>query len=87
MRITEHAQAELNTRFTHHPPDKHREAVHSLLRGWHKDLAEVILQHCHPSDETDMAVLKIEEALMWANASVARRGTPSTKEEIEGVKG
>ena len=39
-----------------------------------KDLAHLFFSHCKPSREASLAFTKLEEAVMWANASIARHG-------------
>lgn len=57
----------------YHPPST--EAVahrHVLIREATKYLGAVILKLCPNSRERSLAMTKIEEAMMWANAAVAR---------------
>ena len=72
-------QTDLDNRFDHHPPDVLKAAVHQLLRGIFKDVASVVAHECPEGREKSLAITKLEEALMWANASVARNELTSTQ--------
>lgn len=66
-------QDELNRRFDHHPPstddvvDRHEE-----VRRAGKHFAYVILQLTPPSREQSQALTDVEDAVMHANAAIAR---------------
>lgn len=64
----------INNRFTYHKP-KNDGQLHRYeeIRQRGKDLAEYLLQVCPQSRELSLAITKIEEAVMWANATIARR--------------
>lgn len=73
---------ELDNRFKYHPPlppDESREAgrlpqperYHSI-REYGRAMAHYINANCPESEETKIAIKRIEEAVMWANAAIAR---------------
>lgn len=65
---------ELATRFTYHTPkDNQQVEKYVRVRGEALDLAAVIDELCPESREKSFAFTKLEEAIMWANASIARR--------------
>lgn len=64
---------ELETRFTYHTPKGDQPARYVVLRDTAKGLAQLFLTHCPESRERSLALTKLEEAVMWANASIARR--------------
>jgi hypothetical protein len=66
-------QEELKTRFTYHAPQGDQAHRYELLReaGW--KFADMVDLLCPDSREKSLAVTKIEEAVMHANASIARR--------------
>ena len=66
--------AELNTRFTYHAPKEGQPEKYTALRDKAKELAALVVELCPDSRERSLAITKIEEASMWANASIARRG-------------
>ncbi len=64
---------ELQTRFTYHPPKGDQPDRYGKLRSQGKRLALEIENGCPESREKSLAFTKLEEAVMWANASIARR--------------
>jgi hypothetical protein len=44
------------------------------IRDTAKHLAELLLRRCPASRERSLALTKLEESVMWANASIARHG-------------
>lgn len=64
---------DLARRFTHHAPTTPaRAAAHATVRGACTGLAAQIVDHCPPGREQALALTKIEEAMFWANAAIAR---------------
>lgn len=64
---------ELETRFIYHKPDEGKAVFHTTIRARCGDLATAI-RDCTPEcREQSIAIRKIEEAMMWANAAIARR--------------
>jgi len=63
--------AEMEKRFTYHAPTQPKKYVE--MRGEAKLFAMVIEDLCPDSREKDLAITKIEEAVFWANAAIARR--------------
>lgn len=66
--------AELERRFTYHAPREGQPQKYEALRAKARELAEMIGELCPDSREKSLAVTKVEEGVMWANASIARRG-------------
>lgn len=64
--------AELETRFTYHAPKEGQPERYERIRCKAKMLAAYINEYCPDSREKSLALTKIEEAVMWANASIAR---------------
>lgn len=58
--------------FTYHKPAGDQPQRYEAIRAKGKELAELINQSCPPSRERSLAFTKIEEAVMWANASISR---------------
>jgi len=65
-----HAQIENN--FTYHAPKHEQIEWYREIRDQGKILAQLVQARCPPSRERSLAFTKIEEAVMWANASIAR---------------
>lgn len=65
---------EIETRFTYHPPrDAEQRATYERIREQAKAFALYIALNTPESREQSLALTKLEEAVMWANAAVARR--------------
>ena len=64
---------ELETRFTYHAPKGDQVERYQKIRDMGKLFAELIIECCSDSRERALALTKIEEAVMWANAAIARR--------------
>ena len=58
--------------FTYHQPKGDQSQKYELLRDEAKTLATNICKLCPPSREQSLALTKLEEAIFWANASIAR---------------
>ena len=58
--------------FTYHEPEGDRIGRHEEIRAKGREFAELIDGLCLPGREMSLAMTKIEEAVMWANASIAR---------------
>jgi hypothetical protein len=63
---------ELEQRFTHHPPKGDQVVRYAELRGRAHQLAAHINVACPESREKSLAITHLEEAVMWANAAIAR---------------
>ena len=64
--------AEIAKRFTYQPPKPERQADFKAIRQDAWQLAETVLAHTPASREQSLAITAIEEAVMWANAAIAR---------------
>lgn len=62
----------LENNFTHHPPKGDQTIRYVAIRHAMKRMATLILTNTPPSREQSLALTKIEEACMWANAAIAR---------------
>jgi hypothetical protein len=58
--------------FTYHAPDPVRVERYEQLRGAVKEIARLMVELCPDSMERSSALQKLEEAVMWANAAIAR---------------
>lgn len=64
---------DLDKRFTYHPPiDTLKAKTYVELRGMARELAAYICSTQEQSRERSLAITKLEEAIMWANAGIAR---------------
>lgn len=66
-------QLDLDNRFTYHPPVGVDVAAYQEIRAAGRTFADTIDRLTGPdSREKSLAVTKVEEAVMWANAARAR---------------
>lgn len=63
--------------FTYHAPAPDQIDRYEKLRAAAKDLATLVADLCPSSREMSLALTAIEEAIMWANAAIARNETPA----------
>ncbi len=62
---------ELTNMFTYHPPFGDQEVRYSIIRDLAKQLAFSIEKWCPRSREKSLAITKLQECVMMANASIA----------------
>lgn len=62
---------ELEKMFCYHPPKGDQVGRYVTVRSAGRDLAEYIMKQCPDSPEKTLAIRKVQEAVMWANASIA----------------
>ena len=63
---------DLTNRFTYHAPKSDQPAKYEEIRNEARLFAITIDDLCPDSQEKSLAVTKLEEAVFWANASIAR---------------
>ncbi|SKM81285.1 Uncharacterised protein [Mycobacteroides abscessus subsp. massiliense] len=64
--------ADINNRFDYHRPSDAKVQVHEAVRTGASALAHQLDAVLPPGREKALAMTKLEEALMWANAAIAR---------------
>lgn len=64
--------AQIENNFMYHAPKEGQLEKYDQLRAKAKELAYLIDELCPPSREKSLSMTKLEESIMWANASVAR---------------
>jgi len=57
--------------FTYHPPKNDQPERYIAIRDKAKELAELVNLVCPESREKSVALTNIQQAVMWANASIA----------------
>lgn len=62
----------IENNFKYHAPKSDQSTRYERLRKKAKELAYLIDGLCPDSREKSLAMTKLEEAVMWANASIAR---------------
>jgi hypothetical protein len=58
--------------FIYHPPKGNQSERYVKIRIMGKEMALLIDLLCPDSREKDIAIMKIEESVFWANAAIAR---------------
>jgi hypothetical protein len=67
--------------FAYHPPKGTQPKRYEALRANARTLACLIDRHCPDSREKSLAMTNLEQAVMWANASIARNETALDAEQ------
>jgi hypothetical protein len=62
----------IENNFTYHPPLDGQPEQYELIRYQAKQLAHLFVDQCPESRELSVALTKLEEAVMWVNAGIAR---------------
>ena len=63
---------DLLNRFTYHAPKDGQTERYQTIRAQGLHLAQTIVAETPPSREQSLALTHIEDAVMWANAAIAR---------------
>lgn len=58
--------------FAYHAPDAEKARKHEGVRAAARAFARFVADACPEGREQSLAITKIEEAMMWANAALAR---------------
>lgn len=72
---------DLLNRFQHHPPSSAIVARHELAREACWKAAVVVKTLTPPSREQSLAITALEEAMMWANAAIARHDEDGNRKD------
>jgi len=65
--------------FAYHPPlDDETKTLHEEVRARHRTLADWVNENVPAGREQSLVITKIEEAMFWANAAVARAPRPGS---------
>lgn len=64
--------SDIENNFTYHAPKDDQTARYISIREKGKSFARLIEEFCPNSRERSLALTKLEEAVMWANAAIAR---------------
>lgn len=70
--LTAQQVADLENRFTYHPPKPGQPQRYEALRQRAKELATLIMETTPASREQSSALTNLEQAIFWANAAIAR---------------
>jgi hypothetical protein len=70
--LTQEEEDDLTKRFTYHPPKPGQNDIYAETRNIAWNLAAHIITIQPNSRERSLAITKLEECIMWANAGIAR---------------
>ncbi len=62
----------IENNFTYHAPKEGQPEQYQKIRDTAKDFAILLKTTCPTSRELSLAMTKLEEAVMWANAAITR---------------
>ncbi|GED17351.1 MULTISPECIES: Acb2/Tad1 domain-containing protein [Aneurinibacillus] len=63
---------QIENNFKYHKPKEGQPEKYTLIREKAKELAYLVDKECPNSREKSLAMTNLEQAIMWANASIAR---------------
>ncbi len=69
---SENDAKKLVNNFTYHPLHGDQPARYENIRGEGQEYAKTLTALCPPSQELSLALTNLEQAIMWANAAIAR---------------
>ncbi|WP_329368682.1 hypothetical protein OG896_24430 [Streptomyces sp. NBC_00669] len=84
--MTPGESAEVERRFTYHPPVGDQPTRYERLRGTAREFAALLMELCPASPERRRALDHVDYAVMAANASIARH-TPTALGGGDGTAG
>lgn len=64
--------SDLESRFSYHPPKDDQPGRYQLIRAQGLSLAQIMDRSAPDSREKSLALTHLEQAVMWANAAIAR---------------
>ncbi len=67
-------QKTLDRNFKYHAPKEGQSRKYEVIRGEARIFAQIIHDLCPESREQSLAFTSLEQAVMWANAAIAREG-------------
>lgn len=70
--MNEQHKADIINRFSYHPPKDGQPDVYEGIRGQARDYALFLEMVVPDGREKALALTKLEECVMWANAGIAR---------------
>lgn len=68
----ERTQKQINNNFVYHKPVDGQTERYIRIRDNARSLAGLMATNCPESRELSVALTKLEESVMWANAAIAR---------------
>jgi len=68
-------ESTLNQMFTYHPPTEEQKGQYQAIRAAGREMAAVIMQNTPACPDQTVAIRKLREAVMTANAAIAIEGS------------
>lgn len=65
-------EEDLKNRFVYHKPTEYKNNIYVSIRAMAYEMALYIVENAPDCRETALAVTKLEEAVFWTNAGIAR---------------
>lgn len=62
--------------FSYHAPTPNQIGRYEVLRSTARQMAEAMARNCPLSPELNTAIERLQDAVFWANASIARNESP-----------
>lgn len=78
------ATGDIENRFTYHPPQGDQPNRYEAIRSAAKEFAYLIDGAAPDSREKSLALTHLEEAVMWANAGIARNPVTQVGSSADG---
>lgn len=72
LKEVEKVNQQINNNYKYHAPQPGQEEKYDVIRTKAKELAHLMNDVCPDSRERALAHTNLEQAVMWANASIAR---------------
>jgi hypothetical protein len=69
--LTPEEKTRLEKDFTYHSPSGDQSERYQIIRQYGMDLAGIVMRLCPDSRKKSLALTKIKEAVIWANAAIA----------------
>lgn len=70
--VAPYVNQQFENNFSYHAPKNGQTERYELIREKAKQLAYLIDGNCPNSREKSLAITNLEQAMMWANAAIAR---------------
>ena len=71
-RLAAITEEDLKNRFIYHKPTENKTDVYVAIRAMGYEMATYIVNNAPDCRETSLAITKLEEVVMWANAGISR---------------
>ena len=63
---------QVENNFTYHPSKDGQQKRYQRIREYAQTMGSILITNCPESRELSLALTHVEDAVMWANAAIAR---------------